>query len=64
MSKVEKSNKFYLYFSTQNTRVKGETPKQRLEVPDAFAPHIESIIKSYPSYVQLKSFKTDDKDGL
>ena len=44
--------------------MRGETPKQRLEVPDAFAPHIETIIKNYPNYVKLANLKSDDKEGL
>ena len=59
------STHFFIYFSTQNTRVKGETPKQKLEVPPMFSKHIDKIFAAYPKYVSVKDLKeTDDPEGL
>ncbi|CDW84435.1 UNKNOWN [Stylonychia lemnae] len=60
----DNTKKNFLYFATQNTRVRGETPKQRMEVPDQYAQHLETIVKSYPNYVKISNLKTEDKEGL
>eukprot|EP00347_Sterkiella_histriomuscorum_P015156 403358106 len=58
-------HQFFLYFSTQNTRIKGEIPKQKLEVPHMFAKHVDKIINAYPNYINIKEFKeTEDPEGL
>lgn len=58
MSKPHKGHTF-IYYSTQNSRVKGELAKQKLVIPDeGCILALERVAEKYPEYVPLKTLET------
>ena len=56
---ITKKNQTYIYYATQNSRVKGDLGKQKLVIPDeGCILALERVVEKYPEYVALKSLET------
>ncbi|TNV80787.1 hypothetical protein FGO68_gene12386 [Halteria grandinella] len=52
-------NQTYIYYATQNSRVKGDLGKQKLVIPDeGCILALERVVQKYPEYVPLKTLET------
>lgn len=49
----------WLYFSTQNSKVRGETPRQKLKIQPSFVKTLARVIERYPRFVQVRDLVQD-----
>jgi len=60
---LSRHGKCFVYFSTQNSRLQQEVPRQRIEIPPEYKEAIQSIIDVYPSYLKVASMVKKFEEG-